>query len=61
VPCGAEDVPWKSLCKVTLGEPQADKFKQAIIDDYYFEMLLGAPATQRHDTATPAAAEAAAF
>jgi len=35
-----EDVPWKSLCKVTLGEPQADKFKQAIIDDYYFEMLL---------------------
>ena len=25
---------------MTLGEPQADKFKQAIVDDYYFEMLL---------------------
>jgi hypothetical protein len=34
------DVPWKSLCKVELGDPQAAKFKQAIVDDYYFEMLL---------------------
>ena len=34
---------------MTLGEPQADKFKQAIVDDYYFEMLLGTPASQRRD------------
>ena len=34
------DVPWMSLCKVELGDPQAAKFKQAIVDDYYFEMLL---------------------
>ena len=25
----AADVPWKSLCKVQLGDPEAAKFKQA--------------------------------
>jgi len=34
------DVPWKSLCKVELGNAETAKFKQAIVDDYYFEMLL---------------------
>ena len=46
--CRAVDVPWKSLCKVQLGDVEAAKFKQAIVDDYYFEMLLGAPAARAH-------------
>ena len=46
--CRAVDVPWKSLCKVQLGDVEAAKFKQAIVDDYYFEMLLGAPAASAH-------------
>jgi len=29
-----------SLCKVTLDQSSASKFKQAVVDDYYFEMLL---------------------
>jgi len=35
-----EDVPWKSLCKLTLDSAQTKLFQQAILDDYYFEMML---------------------
>ena len=33
---------WKSLCKTHLSEAQVKQFRQAIVDDYYFEMMLGA-------------------
>ena len=39
--CCAEDVNKRSLCKLQLGPEQTTKFKQAITDDYYFEMMLG--------------------
>lgn len=34
------DMQWQPLCKVTLDDEKAAKFKQAIVDDYYFELLL---------------------
>jgi len=36
----AESVKWKSLCKAHLSEEDVRKFREAIIDDYYFEMML---------------------
>mmetsp|Transcript_29334 Transcript_29334/g.77826 ORF Transcript_29334/g.77826 Transcript_29334/m.77826 type:complete len:600 (-) Transcript_29334:140-1939(-) len=35
-----QDVDWKSLCKKKLNEKELDGFKRAIVDDYYFEMML---------------------
>jgi len=35
-----ESVSFRSLCKKHLEEPEVKKFQQAIIDDYYFEMML---------------------
>jgi len=34
------DSAWNSLCKKTLTEAEAQQFKTAIVDDYYFEMML---------------------
>jgi len=31
---------WKSLCKAHLDDIDVNKFRRAIIDDYYFEMML---------------------
>jgi len=35
-----EDVSWKQLCQLTLSKDENARFKQAIVDDYYFEMML---------------------
>jgi len=35
-----EDISWRQLCKLQLTPTQTSKFKQAIVDDYYFEMML---------------------
>ena len=32
--------PWTSLCRKHLEEEDVAKFRQAIVDDYYFEMML---------------------
>ena len=31
---------WASLCKMHLSDGDVSKFRQAIVDDYYFEMML---------------------
>lgn len=36
----SESVSFKSLCKKHLEDSEVSKFRQAIIDDYYFEMML---------------------
>ena len=35
-----ESIGWKSLCKKHLDSSEVVKFRQAIVDDYYFEMML---------------------
>ena len=35
-----ESVRWKQLCKAHLDKEAVRKFRQAIVDDYYFEMML---------------------
>ncbi|KAJ1624537.1 hypothetical protein T492DRAFT_911645 [Pavlovales sp. CCMP2436] len=40
MPCTRKSPLLSSLCKVTLDQSSASKFKQAVVDDYYFEMLL---------------------
>jgi hypothetical protein len=35
-----ESVSFKSLCKKHLADSEVAKFRQAIIDDYYFEMMM---------------------
>jgi len=39
----AEEVNKRSLCKLHLDATESARFKQAIADDYYFEMMLGPP------------------
>lgn len=36
----AEDVAFRTLCKVSLGPLETARFKTAILDDYYFELML---------------------
>ena len=35
-----EPYKWKSLCKKHLDDAEVKQFKQAIVEDYYFEMML---------------------
>ena len=35
-----DQVPWRQLCEVDLTPEQVQQFKEAVHDDYYFEMLV---------------------